>query len=185
MQRLIARLRGDIAGVSAVEFALILPILIALAYGTIEYGRMLLLSQKLQNGTFILADLTARGKTVSVAELDNILLAIDNVMQPFDFGGHGIAIVSSVRVDGAGDATVNWQRSSAGDFEHDSLIGEGAGEEAALPEDLPVGEDETVIVAEVFFEFEPLFPGLMADDHVLRRVAYVRPRLGTLETLRP
>ena len=61
MLRLIAAVRRDRDGVSAIEFALILPILITLAYGTIEYGRMLLLSQKLQNGTFILADLTARG----------------------------------------------------------------------------------------------------------------------------
>ena len=73
---------GDGRGFSAAEFALVLPILVLFSVGTVEYSRLILLTQKLQSGAFILADLTARDKTLSTAQLGNIFLAIDQVIAP-------------------------------------------------------------------------------------------------------
>jgi Flp pilus assembly protein TadG len=182
LRPLLAILR-DRAGVTAMEFALVLPILVILGVGTIEFGRMLLLSQKLQNGTFVLADLAARDKTLSADQLDDIFLALENVVQPFEFAGSGIAIVSSVSGTSSGATRVNWQRTGAGDFEATSTVGTTGGP-AALPAMLEVDEGETIIVAEVFYDFEPLY-GIAASANVLHKIAYVRPRLGTLETLAP
>ena len=64
MRALLTRLRSCDRGVSAMEFALILPILVMFSAGTIEYSRMIILTQKLQSGAFMLADLTARDKTL-------------------------------------------------------------------------------------------------------------------------
>jgi Flp pilus assembly pilin Flp len=183
MRRRLTALLRDTTGITAVEFALILPIMVFLAAGTVEFGRLLLVSQKLQNGTFILADLTARDKTLSEDQLENIFLALDEVVRPFEFAGVGTAFVSSVGVDGSGDPVINWQRSGAGTLAAESSLGEEGGE-AALPEDLSIAAGETIIVAEVFYAFETLF-GLTAGDATLHKVAYVKPRLGTLETLLP
>ena len=170
-------------GVTSMEFALILPVIAIMAAGTVEFGRLVILTQKLQNGTFILADLAARDKTLSVAQLDSIFLALDNIIQPFEFDTSGTAIVTGIRVDSAGDPMINWQRGGAGTLEATSEIG-APGEVAELPSNIEVSEGETIIVSEVFYNFEPIF-GLSADAGVFRKVAYVKPRLGTLETLLP
>lgn len=183
MRGTLRSLLRDTGGMSAVEFALVLPVMAFLSAGTVEFGRLLLITQKLQNGTFILADLTARDKTLSEEQLDNIFLALDNIIQPYEFASVGTAIVSSVGVDAFGDPVVNWQRSGAGSLSAASVVGE-EGEEATLPDNLSIVSGETIIVAEVFYSFEPIF-GLTSNASVLHKTAYVKPRLGTLTTLLP
>ena len=90
---------------------------------------------------------------------------------------------TGIRVDSSGDPVINWQRSGAGTLVAASEIG-APGEVAALPAALTATEGETIIVSEVFYDFEPIF-GLSASPGVFRKVAYVKPRLGTLETLLP
>jgi Flp pilus assembly protein TadG len=177
------RIWRDIRGVSALEFALVLPILSALIAGTIEYGRMILLSQKLQNGTFILADLAARDKTLSEEQLDSIFLAIDNIIQPFEFDVSGTAIVSGVEIDDDGDPVIQWQRSGVDGLGETSRIGD-VGDEAVLPAVLTFTAGETLIVSEVFYDFIPIF-GMTTGQQTLYKIAYVKPRLGTLTTLAP
>jgi len=183
MRRTIGRIWRETGGVTALEFALVLPVIAIVAAGTIEFGRLVILTQKLQNGTFILADLAARDKTLSVAQLDSLFLALDNIIQPFDLNTAGTAIVTGIRVDSDGDPMINWQRSGAGTLEVASEVG-APGDIADLPATLEVSEGETIIVSEVFYDFVPIF-GLSADAGVFRKVAYVKPRLGTLETLLP
>ncbi|HRO12218.1 TadE/TadG family type IV pilus assembly protein [Amaricoccus sp.] len=186
MRRFASRLPGllrDRRGVAAMEFALILPILVLFSAGTIEYSRLILLTQKLQSGAFILADLTARDRTLSEDQLENIFLAIDNIIQPFEFAADGRAIVSSVGRDGSNLLRVNWQRTSVGDLTAASAIGT-EGDSATLPADLDVAAGETVIAAEVFYSFTPLF-GIGLEPRVIRKVSYFKPRLGTLDTLLP
>lgn len=183
MRDLLIRLWRDRSGVSAIEFALVLPILALLGAGTIEFGRLILLTQKLQNGSFILADLTARDKTLSEEQLGNIFLALNNLIQPFEFTDSGTAVVTSVGAAADDAPVVNWQRSGAGELAATSQLG-APGEAANLPGALSIAAGETIIVAEVFYDYRPLF-GLTAEPRTLRKVAYFKPRLGTLDTLLP
>jgi Flp pilus assembly pilin Flp len=179
----IVRLWRDRTGAVAVEFALILPVLVALLTGAAEFGRLLLLTQKLQNGAFVLADLVGRDETLTVGTLEDIFLAVGMLMEPFDFDEYGHAMVTIVRGTEAGGPLVNWQRESGGLGGIASSVGL-AGKAAALPEELSLAAEETLLVTEVSFAFQPLF-GLMLDPVTIRRVAYAKPRLGTLDTLLP
>lgn len=183
MQRLLTRLLRQTSGVAAMEFALVLPILVLFSAGTVEYSRLIMLTQKLQSSSFILADLTARDRTLSEDQLDNIFLAIDNVIQPFEFETSGKAIVSSVGVDAANHPVVNWQRSGSGALTATSTIGSQGGE-ATLPDEIDIHAGETVIAAEVFYSFTPLL-GIGLAPRVIHKVAYYKPRLGSLDTLLP
>jgi Flp pilus assembly protein TadG len=183
MRTMLQRLWHDEGAATATELALMMPVLTLLLVGAGEYGRMLLLNQKLQNGAFILADLAGRDQTLSEDQLDNIFLALNNLIEPFEFGGSGTAIVTSISGTASGDPEVNWQRKGAGTLEAESAVGE-PGDEATLPETLTVVQGETVIVAEIYYAFEPLF-GLTAAASTLHKAAYLKPRLGTLETLLP
>ena len=176
-----ATLRDD-RGVSAMEFALVLPMLLLFSVGTVEYSRLILLTQKLQNGSFILADLTARDKELTTGDLGNIFLAIDQMIRPFEFDAAGRAVVTSVGVDADGDPEVKWQCVGAGTLAAESQVGAGAGDAATLPDDLAIGSGEIVIAAEVFYAYEPLF-GLGPSARGIRRTAYFKPRLGDLSTM--
>lgn len=181
MRALLSRLRRDEDGLSAIEMALILPILVLLSAGTIEYSRLLLLSQKLQSAAFNLADLTARDKELTGEGMTNIFLAIDQVVRPFDFSDSGRAIVTSIGADEDDDPIINWQCDGAGMFAAGSLIGSGDGEEAAVPGGIGLREGETLIAAEIFYDFTPLF-GIGLPRQTLRRIAIFKPRLGELST---
>jgi hypothetical protein len=76
---------------------------------------------------------------------------------------------------------VFWQEEGAGDLSADSEVG-AEGDEATLPADLVLRDGETVIVAEVVFRYERWLLRVIPDT-TLRRVAYYRPRLGTLRSL--
>ena len=182
MTRLLRSIWRDRRGVSAIEFGFVLPILAALAIGTIEYGRMILLSQKLQNGTFILADLAARDKTLNEEQLDSIFLAINNIIQPFEFEESGTAIVSGIEIASDGSPVINWQRSGSGGLGIASEIGT-VGATAALPAELVFTAGETLIVSEVFYDFQPIFR--VTRPARLHKIAYVKPRLGTLTSIAP
>jgi Flp pilus assembly protein TadG len=184
MRRLLTRLWHDASAIAASEFALILPVLVMISAGTIEYSRLILLTQKLQSGSFILADLTARDRTLSEEQLDNIFLALKNIMQPFEFDAEGRAIVTSIGYNTAtAKPVVNWQRAGSGTLEAESQIGDEGGN-ATLPPDLSLAAGETIISSEVYYTFEPLF-GIGMEPRTIRRVAYYKPRLGTLDVLLP
>ncbi len=181
MSRLLKRLWRDRRGVSALEFALVAPFLVFLAMGTIEFGRLILLTQKLQNSAFLFADLAARDKTLSEDKLDDIFLALDNLLQPFDLEGQGAAVITSVSAEADGDMVVNWQRIGGGELEVESIVGEEGGA-AELPEGVEMAGGETLIVTEVCYAFAPIFRNL-SSPALLRRVTYYKPRLGSLATL--
>ena len=111
----------------------------------------------------------------------SLLGFIDQVIRPFEFTTAGHAIVTSIGIDVDNDPVVNWQCGGAGALDVDSAIG-SAGDEAALPSDLSITAGETIIAAEVFFDYEPLF-GVVLSPRVIRRVAYFKPRLGDLNSL--
>lgn len=183
MRAFLRRLRRDRSGMSAVEFALMIPIFMVLLAGMIDFGRLIMISQKIQSGTFIVADLAARDKTLTEAQVDDIFLALGNIVEPFTLTTRGRAYVTSVVGVAGTDPEVSWQRGGAGDLVEPSQIGVEGGI-AAIPAAIALGDGENLIVSEVFYDFEPIF-GLTFGADVLRRVAYYRPRLGSLATLDP
>jgi Flp pilus assembly protein TadG len=48
---LLERLLGDKEGVSAIEFAILAPVLVTLLFGTLDFGRMLYIRQGMQGAT--------------------------------------------------------------------------------------------------------------------------------------
>jgi hypothetical protein len=78
---------------------------------------------------------------------------------------------------------VAWQEDGGGDYVGTSQVG-AAGGVADIPDSLPVRVNETIIAAEVYYDFEPLFD-LLIEPEVIYRSAFIRPRLGTLTTLEP
>jgi hypothetical protein len=60
--------RDDESGVAAIEFALILPIMLLLSFPAIDYGRYILLKQKTIKGAYALADAVSISKPILTSE---------------------------------------------------------------------------------------------------------------------
>lgn len=173
--------QGDRGNV-VVEFALALPVLLMMLLASAELGRFVLLNQKIDRVAVTMSDLVARVETISEDELDDIFNAAGHVAEPFDLGGQGRVVISSViNADGTG-ATVAWQRAGGGAYIAASEIGIEGGA-ASLPGDFDVREGETAIISEVFFDFEPFLSEMIVSPQVIYRRAHHRPRLGTLDSI--
>lgn len=174
------KLRRDNRGVAAIEFALMLPMLIALLIGCLEVTFKIWSTQKAEKLSVTLADVIAQSQTVSKEGIEQVVGATDNIMDPFDFGSDGVLFISSVYVtQDTTVAKVNWQCMMPGSFSVESRLG-GVGDDADLPADLELAERDNVIAAEVFYKYRPLMPGLMFDEGVVYRRAFFKPRLGAL-----
>jgi hypothetical protein len=181
MLRFLRRLRKDERGVSLTELALLTPPLLMLFVGVIEISFKLWSTQKAEKLSVTISDVVAQAQTVSMEGLGDIVDATDDIMDPFAFGDNGEVIISSIyRAQGTEDVKVNWQCIRNRPFGQPSRLGL-PGDDATLPEDLWLDEKENVIVAEVFYTYQPILPGLLFDgDSVVYRRAFFKPRLGAL-----
>ncbi len=172
-------------GIAAIEFALIVPVLITIMYGVVETSRLVMVSQRVEKVSFSLSDIVAQSQNISVSDLDSLLLAAAHqVMQPYDFGEGASVIITAVRRNaGAAQPQIVWQYCSEQDALafNPSLIGE-VGETPTLPPDFIMDEGETVIISEVFYKLATLVqPGI--PDFNLYKTAFFKPRIGALNEL--
>lgn len=180
MKRWLRNLWRNERGVAAVEAALMFPVLLALFIGCTEITFKIWSTQKAEKLAVTLADVVAQGQTVSKEDMEYMVEASDNIMEPFNFGADGVIFISSVYV--AQDQTVakvNWQCKMPGSFSVLSKMGL-VGADANLPPELTLAERDNVIVAEVFYKYKPIAPGLMFNEDVIYRRAFFKPRLGAL-----
>jgi Flp pilus assembly protein TadG len=111
-----ARLRRfgrDERGVSAVEFAMLLPLMVTLYLGGVEISQAVSADRKTTLVAHTLADLVAQAKDVKTSDLTNILNASAAVLYPFS-SANVTTTVSSVCIDATGAiATVAWSSNPA------------------------------------------------------------------------
>lgn len=179
------KLRRDNRGVAAIEFALLLPMLIALLIGCLEVTFKIWSTQKAEKLAVTLSDVVAQSTAVTNSDLQSLISTVDKIMDPFAFGDNeGKIFISSVYVQqGQTDAEVNWQCAfpSSGGFSAASKLG-SKGATANLPAGFTLIEKDNVIVTEVFYKYTPIAPGLLFDESTVYRRAWFKPRLGLLVT---
>ena len=171
----------DRTGSALIELGAVLPILVLLAMGGTEIARYALLNQKLDRVASTMGDLVAQSETLTAAQVDTLFAATAPVVWPFDMTQGGTVIVSSVSLQG-GVARINWQRRGGGALTAASKIGV-AGGVATLPTGMVVRTGDTLIIAEVWFNFAPVLYPEVAPAARLYHSAFFRPRLGSLNAL--
>ena len=190
MLKRISSLLKNKEGVAYVEFAVCLPVLIALLMGAIEVSRFIIIAQKVEKTAATLSDIVSQGKTISTGELNSMIFASSQVMLPYTMGANGYVIVTSVKQTGAysvsNPAIVNWQYTSSGvngSWTQNSLVGT-VGNPATLPSGMTLNDKDNVIVTEMFFRYQPLIlsNGVISTSTIYKTSLF-KPRLGDLSTL--
>ena len=163
---LIRRWSGDERGVSAIEFAMLAPVLILFYMGMTEFCQGFMAQKRMGHVSAMVADLIAQEETVTPATVDDIFDIGGLIMKPFPTATLNQRVSSVSRASGS--ATVDWSRG-------DGMTARAVGSTMTLPADL-VEDGESVIVAEVTYDYDSaadyLMPGLTRFSHTY----YLRPR---------
>lgn len=163
---LVSRLTGDERGVSAVEFALLAPILIAFYFGMAEFCQGYMAQKRMGHVSAMVADLVAQEEVVATANLDDIFDIGGLIMKPFSTAALKQRVSSVTRT--AGVAKVVWSRG-------DGMAGRAVNEVIVLPTDL-IANGESIIVSEATYDYDSpvdyLMPGITRFSHIY----YLRPR---------
>jgi Flp pilus assembly protein TadG len=176
---------ADRRGTVMVEFAIALPILMFVMLAGVDLVRFAMLQQKLNRAAVTIADLVSQYQTISTTQLDQIFLAMEHIISPFPLGPNGQVIVSSVSREDVGDPVlVTWQRLGPGTATAASNFGT-PGNNATLPAGFTVAAGENVIVAEVFYDFEPLLFESVLPSRRVEHSSLYRPRFGSLSAMTP
>ena len=181
----IRRFWRDRRGSLLVETGMMISVLSLVALGGLEVARYTLLHQKLERIAASIGDLVAQPATISNSDVVNIFDAIEQVAKPFEMGPNGRVIVSSIGATGGSGPILNWQRTSPGSLSATSHIGTIEGQPATLPGGLTIVDGETIIVAEVFYNYTPWIYDGVVGNPAIYHTAFFRPRLGTLTVIDP
>ncbi|WP_293347275.1 TadE/TadG family type IV pilus assembly protein [Phenylobacterium sp.] len=166
MITLLRRLGADRSGASAIEFALIFPILFMIHIGAAEALQAFVAQRKVSHIAATMADITARNRVVTTADMNDILGASVAMMYPFPTTRLQQR-VSSMSADNNGSVKTDW--SSSKDYKDLNS--------PAMPSGY-LRPNESVILTEVIYNYEPTFGIFLSDDIRMSRHAYVRPRLS-------
>ena len=79
--------------------------------------------------------------------------------------------------DGSANPRINWQCDGGGEASETSVLG-AIGSTASLPAGMDLRDDQNVIYAEVFFQYEPIIFDFLLDDHDLYYRTVHQPRFG-------
>jgi Flp pilus assembly protein TadG len=157
-------------GISAVEFALIAPLMVLIYFGCIELSLLMRVDRRVTTTASSLGDLTARLVTVDDADMQELYNAAAVTMQPYDASIARMRITSVVD-DGDGETRVEWSDGfNITPYTEDALI--------TVPAGL-VPSPGSVIVAEVEFEYESSVAFVLDASQTLKDVFYLRPRRVT------
>jgi Flp pilus assembly protein TadG len=162
-------LAKDERGVSAVEFAMLLPLMVTLYLGTVEVSQGIGVDRKVTLTARTVADLVSQVTSVSNNDMTNSLNAATAVMAPFPTGNLKV-VVSSVTIDAQGNATIAWS---------DTLNGtaKSTGATVTLPSALAI-PNSSVIWGEVQYTYKPVIGYVVTGTLTLKDQIYMRPRMS-------
>tara|TARA_R110002096_G_scaffold112691_3_gene245323 strand:- start:2 stop:541 length:540 start_codon:yes stop_codon:yes gene_type:complete len=161
------RLSGDQGGVSAVEFALIAPVMVLFYLGMMEISLALSVDRKVTSAASALADLVAQDDVITDSEMASILDAGAAIIAPYDPTRFSVRI-SSISMDLTGDVEVDWSDASGM-----TPYGQGA----AVP--APSGilfPGRSVIMVEVAYLYDAPFAEIGVGRYNINESFYLRPR---------
>lgn len=170
---LVPRLARDERGAALVEAALAFPLLISLFFGISEFGEALTVNRRVEAAAGTGADLVARLRTISDADLVQVKPMLDEMIRPFPTATLGL-VISSVVADDDNNTTVAWSYAEGG-----GAAQRTTGSSVSLPAGLTT-PGQSIIMAEVTYTFRSTLTTLIVGDVPLGAEAYVKPRLVTV-----
>jgi len=169
MMRAAARLlrfARDRRGVSAVEFALVAPMMIALYFGCVEVSDGVAVDRKVSLTSASLANLVAQSTALSSTDMSNVLDAATAIIQPYSSSNLKMT-VSCLSIDASKNVTTKWQATRNG----------GTGMSISVPTDLKLANTQ-LILAQVSYAYKPIVGFNITGTLTLSDQMFMMPRIS-------
>ncbi len=171
--RPLAGLVRDQRGVSAVEFAMLLPLMLTLYLGAVEISQGIGADRKVTLTARTTADLASQASGLSSSDMTNSLNAASAVMAPYSTTNLKVT-VSQVSIDANSKATISWSATLNG-------TARAKGSSVTLPTALVI-PSTCLIWSEVQYTYKPTIGYVVTSTLTLKDQMYMRPRLSDCVT---
>jgi Flp pilus assembly protein TadG len=168
--RPIRRFARDPRGVAAIEFAMLLPLMVTLYLGTVEVTQGVSIDRKVTLTTRTVADLVTQSASVNNAAMINILDSAAKILSPYPTGDLQVT-VSAVTIAADKKATIAWSDTRNG-------TARTPGQQVTLPSDALAVPNTTLIWSEVSYLYRPTIGYVITGSVNLSDQIYMRPRLS-------
>jgi Flp pilus assembly protein TadG len=174
-QRSVARLRRDASGFAAVEFAMILPLLLIMFFGMIDISMGVAADRKVTMVAQMLSDLTSRQATAAETDFTNFFNIGDAMLTPYD-KTQLTATITQIYIDPTTKSgKVQWSRG-------DNKL--KTGDPITVPSDLiakdssdAVLPNQYLIFSKVNYAYKPIIGWVVPKAGItLTESTYTRPR---------
>ena len=156
-------------GFAAVEFALIVPIMLVLFFGTVEISNGVAVYRKVTLMAHTLSDLTSQSVSVQDSDMTNFFAASTGIMTPYSTTPISQTI-TEIWINPSLQARVQWSSGSAA---------QAPGTVVTVPASLAIA-NTYVIHSQVSYLYTPAVGYVMSKAGVtLSDFAYTRPRQST------
>jgi len=170
LRRTLCRFTGDRRGLSAVEFATVLPFMVALYTGSVELGEGLSIQYKSTLAARTVADIASQYTSIDAATMTSILGAASTVVTPYSAANLTV-IVSEVTTDANGNGTITWSAAQNGNAHQ-------VGQAVSLPAALRI-PSIALLWGEVTYPYTPNIGYVITGTISIYESSYFYPRLST------
>jgi Flp pilus assembly protein TadG len=159
--------------VAAVEFALVVPVLLVLYMGTIEVSDLIAVDRRINVVAGTMGDLVARTDgCISNSTITDYFKASEGIIVPYSKTPLK-QTVAFLTVTSAGVATVTWSQAYNGG------TAKTVGQPYALPAAMvDISKGQWVVMSESYYAYKPLLGWVVSSAINLHRVSYYMPREG-------
>lgn len=170
LRAMLQKLTRDERGVSAVEFALIAPILILFYAGVVDLCQGYMALKRTSHVASAVADMTSQSATLTKAQITKIFEIGPAIMAPFATASLEQRISSVTKVSNT-KYTVNWSRSFGANGSLSSAL---TASNLNLPTGL-IANGESILIGEAAYTYNSPFKTFLPTVRFQRR-ALIQPR---------
>lgn len=179
LRRSAAELVKDCRGVAATEFVMIVPLMMTMFFGVVEFSSGVAVDRKVTLVARTLSDLTSQSTTVADADLSNFFAASIGILTPYSATPTKSTITELYVDPTTHQARVQWSKASSFNSSGTVVLGASSrspGDIITIPAALKV--DGTYLIwSEVSYKYVPAVGYLMAKAGItLTDQTFTRPR---------
>jgi Flp pilus assembly protein TadG len=163
----IKRIARDQRGVSAVEFALLAPVMVGLYLGCVEISEGVSADRKVSLTAAALANLTSQAQTLTTTDMSNILDASGAIIVPFSASLLKMT-VTCLKIDANKNVTVKWSVTRNGTADSGSMT---------IPSALAVA-NSWLVLAKTSYAYTPVVGYTITGTITLSDQMYMSPRIS-------
>jgi Flp pilus assembly protein TadG len=170
MRRLLRRYLASTQGIAAVEFALLLPLLLLILFGMMDLGSAIVIKSKVRSAASTVTEIANQYTTIHNADISAILGAAAAIITPYPVSNTSV-VLSQITIDSSGKGTVSWSDAQNG-------TARTVGSSYAPPSGIAVA-NTVLLLGEVSYKFTPAFGYAVIGGMTLQDSLYATPRSGT------